>query len=122
VDEVLYVVILITTKVSILMFYRRVFQRPLFQTLISWNVGFVILTGTAFVPVIIFQCSPINGFWDKTIASKCIDASAVAYSFSGISIAQDVLVLLLPIPELATIQLGRKEKWSVMVMFSIGGL
>jgi hypothetical protein len=122
VAEVFYILILAFTKVSILMFYLRVFQRPLFRKIVMVNVGFVILIGVIFMFVVIFQCNPVNGFWDKTIESTCVDANAVAYSAAAVGIFQDFVVLFLPIPELYGLQMSTRKKCNVIGMFSIGGL
>jgi hypothetical protein len=84
--------------------------------------GFVIASGLAFIFAIIFQCSPVAGAWDKTISSKCVDVNALAFSNSGVSIAQDLVILFLPVPELASLQMSLRKKLNVLGMFSIGGL
>jgi hypothetical protein len=107
---------------SILLFYLRVFSRPVFRAVVLWNIAFVGVTAIASILVIIFQCSPVSGIWDKTITSKCIDANALAYSVSGIGIVQDLLILFLPVSELATLRMNLRKKLNVIGMFSIGGL
>jgi uncharacterized membrane protein len=84
--------------------------------------GFVIASGFAFIFAIIFQCSPVAGTWDKTLSSKCVDVNTLAFSNSGISIAQDLVILFLPVSELATLQMSLRKKLNVLGMFSIGGL
>jgi hypothetical protein len=85
-------------------------------------IAFVIASGLAFVFAIIFQCNPIAGAWDKTLSSKCIDVNALAFANSGVSIAQDLVVLFLPVSELVGLQMSLRKKLSVLGMFSIGGL
>ena len=46
--------------------------------------------------------------------------SALGYAAGGISVAQDVVILLLPIPELLKLQMNIKKKLNVMFMFNIG--
>jgi len=84
--------------------------------------GFVIASGLAFIFAIIFQCSPVAGAWNKTLSSECIDVNALAFSNSGVSIAQDLVILFLPVSELASLQMSLRKKLSVLGMFSIGGL
>jgi hypothetical protein len=121
-SEVLYILALTSTKVSILLFYLRVFRRRVFRTIVTVITVFVIASGFAFIFAIIFQCTPVRGAWDKTISSKCIDVNALAFSNSGVSIAQDLVILFLPVSELATLQMSVRKKLGVLGMFSIGGL
>jgi hypothetical protein len=113
---------LASTKVSILFFYLRIFRRPMFRTVVSINIGFVIASGIAFIFAIIFQCNPVAGAWDKSLSSHCIDITALAYSNAGIAIAQDMIILFLPVSELVDLQMSLRKKLNVMAMFGIGGL
>jgi hypothetical protein len=93
-----------------------------FRTTVMAIIAFVIASGLAFIFAIIFQCSPIAGAWDKTLSSKCVDVNALAFANSGVSIAQDLIVLFLPVSELVGLQMSLRKKLSVLGMFSIGGL
>lgn len=110
------------TKVSILLFYLRVFRRPVFRTIVTVIIGFVIASGLAFISAIIFQCNPVAGAWDRTLSSKCIDVNGLAFANSGVSIAQDLIILFLPVSELIGLQMSLRKKLNVLGMFSIGGL
>lgn len=84
--------------------------------------AFILASGFAFIFAIIFQCSPVAGAWDRTLSSKCVDVNALAFSNSGVSIAQDLIILFLPVSELAALQMSLRKKLNVLGMFSIGGL
>lgn len=94
----------------------------MFRTVVMINIGFVIASGIAFIFAIIFQCNPVSGVWDKTLSARCIDVTALAYANAGVGIAQDVIILFLPVSELADLQMSLKKKLNVMAMFGIGGL
>lgn len=46
--------------------------------------------------------------------------SALGYAAGGISVVQDVVILLLPIPELISLCMNLKRKLNVLFMFNIG--
>jgi len=46
----------------------------------------------------------------------------VAYATGGIGIVLDLIILVLPIPELLGLHMNLKKKLSLVVMFSLGSL
>jgi hypothetical protein len=54
--------------------------------------------------------------------AKCVLTfnSALGYAAGGISVVQDVVILLLPIPELISLRMNLKRKLNVLFMFNIG--
>ena len=115
--------ILLLTKVAILIFYLRIFPRRWFQISAKLVLVFVVLSGVVILLLQIFQCLPVAFNWDKTISgAKCLDVNALTYTHAGITIAQDLLLLVLPLPELATLQLERNKKIGLILMFQVGAL
>jgi hypothetical protein len=68
----------------------------------------------------LFQCEPVNGIWDRSIPSKCISTRGLVYSCAGISIFQDFIILLMPIPQLAGLHMNTRKKLNILAMFSVG--
>jgi hypothetical protein len=85
-------------------------------------MAFIACYVIAFVVAIIFQCNPISGVWDRVIEHTCINMTAIVYSSAGISVFQDLLILILPIPELLNLQVSFRKKINVMIMFGVGTL
>jgi hypothetical protein len=94
----------------------------LFFTIVKITIGFVLAVGFAFILATIFQCKPISGAWDKSSSPTCSNGNTIIYIGSGFGIAQDLLILFLPVPELLALQMTTKKKLNVLGMFSIGGL
>jgi hypothetical protein len=123
VDESFYLVILLLTKVTILIFYLRIFPRRWFQVSAKLILVFVVLSGVVILLLQILQCLPVAYNWDKTISgAKCLNVNALTYTHAGITITQDLLILVLPLPELASLQLERNKKIGVILMFQVGAL
>jgi hypothetical protein len=121
VDEIIYIVALMLTKVSILLFYMRVFPSRGFHMLCNTLLGFVVLAGTVILLCQLLQCLPVRFNWDKSIHNaKCINVNALTYAHAGINIFQDVLILALPIPWIMRLKLQPNQKIGLVIMFQVG--
>jgi len=120
--EAIYYIVVGTTKVAILFLYLRVAVQKGYRALIWATMAFVTLTFVAFVVAGLFQCSPITYAWDKTIpGGTCFNVTALFYANSGVNIFQDVLIYILPMKMLWEIQLPRKQKMALVIVFAVGG-
>ena len=74
--------------------------------------------------VVVFQCLPISSIWDKTTTNaKCLPVSAViGFTGAGLSIVEDIIILLLPLPVVWKLQMSTKKKIGVIFMISVGSL
>ncbi|RSL67658.1 hypothetical protein CEP53_002874 [Fusarium sp. AF-6] len=122
-DELLYLGVLPVTKISILLFYLKVFPGKKIRLgcwiLIGLNVAYFI----AFELVSIFQCTPIEGAWrawDKEFPAKCNNINMQGWMAAIFNIVLDVGTLCLPLWELYKLSLSRKKKIQIMLMFSVG--
>ncbi|KAM0346341.1 hypothetical protein ACHAPU_005772 [Fusarium lateritium] len=122
-DSLLYLGVLPVTKISILIFYLKVFPgRKIRMTcwiFIGLNVAYFI----AFELVSIFQCTPIEGAWrawDKEFPARCNDINMQGWMAAILNIFLDVGTLVIPLKELYRLSLSTKKKIQLMLMFSIG--
>ncbi|KAF4554786.1 Hypothetical protein D9617_3g018540 [Elsinoe fawcettii] len=113
-------------KFSILFQYRRMFPLPIFQ---FWlKILFAIIAVYALWAVLgasIFACWPVQYFWtriDPVVNGACQDALADFLSNAVLHIATDVLILLIPIPVLIKMHLPVRQRISLIVLFTVGGL
>ncbi|KAK0118432.1 hypothetical protein ONS95_012718 [Cadophora gregata] len=122
IGELSYLTTMPLIKLSILFFYLKLFQSPGFQTATWFMIVFVASAGIAFVVTGMVQCLPISGSFDRSIHATCLDLNAVAYANSAIGIFQDVLILLLPFPEILFLNMPRRKKILLIFMFLLGTL
>lgn len=121
VAEILYVIIMLVTKASILLFYLRIFPSPKFHIWVKGALGFVILPSIIFLVLLFVQCMPVAYNWDKSIDNgKCLNMNAIIYAHGGVNIAQDVLILALPLPQLLQLKLKLNQKIGLFFMFQLG--
>lgn len=110
------------TKVSMLLFYLRLCQRPTFRKSCYCTIAYIVCSATAVTLVGIFSCTPIRAGWDHDPAlhARCIDAGTYLYAYQGVNIATDVLLMALPIPIIMRLQMRPKAKWGLVAMFTVG--
>ncbi|KAF3936263.1 hypothetical protein ABW19_dt0206526 [Dactylella cylindrospora] len=109
--QILFVLCTTATKLSILWFYLRLSASPTFRLLVHLGMFFVSATGISFLFVIIFQCSPINSYWDLTLPkAKCIDESAANIANAVINSFSDFYVFMLPVRDMLGLRLPLRQR------------
>ncbi|RKF78926.1 putative integral membrane protein [Golovinomyces cichoracearum] len=120
IGKVSYNITVSATKVSILVFYHRVFVNENFQILCKWIIGLFIIPPIIFLWFIIFQCVPIQKVWNPAIPGSCIDIDVMILWGAIVSMIEDVIILIMPIPLLSGLKIGRMEKINVLGLFGLG--
>ncbi|KAI0875611.1 50S ribosomal protein L36e [Hypoxylon argillaceum] len=123
VTELLYFILLCFTKVSLLLFYLRVFPSQMFQRVCYITMGVVVASGIAFTLGGIFYCTPVSYIWTGWTGETkghCVNFNAFAWSHAVVSIVQDLWIIALPLPSLINLQLGTRRKVHLILMFSVG--
>lgn len=116
----LYIVVQVFAKISILILYMRLFQTVWFQWAVKGGIVVMVLHGSIFTFLIIFQCWPISGSWDPLVEAKCLDFRAIAYAGAAFSVFEDFVLVLMPIPELRTMNLNWRKAIGLSFMFGFG--
>jgi Fungal rhodopsin domain len=120
--QIIYVAVQVFAKTSILLLYLRVFTRRWFTIACNVGIAFLALHGIAFIFAVSFQCKPVESIWNPRITGKCISLTAVGISGAILSIVEDFVILILPIPEIINLQMGTNKKWALVLLFGIGSL
>lgn len=120
--EIIYTWIKLVAKASIVLFYMRVFPSRGFHIACYACLCYCGLSATLFTFVIAFQCQPVSAVWDRFISGKCLDVNAIGYAGAILSIVEDIVLVLLPLPELRKLQIGSKQRAGVALMFCLASL
>lgn len=117
-----YSLSIMLSKVSILVLFLRSFpQKPkkAIYAIIAAVVLYSLVTSTHWL----FDCQPIEKFWDLRITrGSCIDWTKINI-FSGVmNTATDIFILLLPIFLLRKARLPRWERIGLLLIMMTGGL
>lgn len=108
-------------KISILLFYKRIFSigRTKFAIAVWITIGLIGAWTIIFFMLVIFQLDPVSGAWTG-IGRLRFDSAALGLGQVGTSIALDVVVLCFPLPVIHKLQLSTKKKWAVSTIFWLG--
>ncbi|OJI88365.1 hypothetical protein ASPTUDRAFT_80173 [Aspergillus tubingensis CBS 134.48] len=113
-------------KLSILFFYRRIFvavHQPL-SLRISVLFGFVLALS---YPVIVWVamgncCKPLSYFWNQFqgASGTCIDTDTFFLATGIINMINDIIILIIPFPQIAKLQMNRRKKIAVCLILALG--
>lgn len=120
---VLYNPILALAKTSILLLLLRLFgQKPGVKRFIFWvntaNIGMMI---AVFLTSVV-QCIPIQKIWQPSLEGACIDRKILFTTLSSFNILTDILILALPLNIFIGLQIPRRTKIALMLVFLLGFL
>ncbi|KAI4111250.1 MAG: hypothetical protein LQ339_000711 [Xanthoria mediterranea] len=110
-------------KVSILLFYQRIFRGRTFK-IISWTlIGIASTWAVAFLLVTIFDCrGNFEANWGsvRDLRAECIDTFEQLLALSISDVITDVCILTLPIPLVWRLQMPHHRKFAVLAIFMLG--
>ncbi|GKZ23584.1 hypothetical protein AbraIFM66951_009857 [Aspergillus brasiliensis] len=131
-SQILYIYVMVysavcaASKISILFFYRRVFMAS--HADISLRIG--IYFGfflTLSYPIIICvtmatACKPASYFWNQFggASGTCIDTDTFFLALGIINMLNDIVVLLIPFPQIAKLQMNRRKKVAISGILAVG--
>ncbi|KAI9168098.1 Satratoxin biosynthesis SC20 cluster protein [Paramyrothecium foliicola] len=112
-------------KLTLLVFYLRIFPTIFIRRVLYGTIIFTCLYGVVYMFTAIFQCLPVTYFstkWDGEHEGSCASINAITWSNAGISIALDFWMLAIPLSQLSSLNLDGKKKIGVAMMFCVGTL
>ena len=87
------------------------------------NLRITVLRRIPQLLIILLQCIPLRGFWDKSIQATCgVDDYKFFQGNSIPNIITDLILLALPMPSVWALQITRSQKISLAMVFVLGGL
>lgn len=114
------------TKISILLFYRRIFVTTVTSFRVSMIFGYFL---SAAYPIVIWAtmgnaCKPLSFYWNQFIGEqgKCIDINTFYLALGIINMLNDIIVLMIPIPQILKLQMSAKKKFAVCGIMLLGSL
>lgn len=124
-DQVLGTLGLWMTKISVLLFYRRLFSVPGFRRI---NNAFIVTTvawGLAFTLAFAFQCIPVSTIWEKPepeYGNLCLELRPFYLSLAISDLILDVLVLMLPLPQIWHLKVSLRQRLAIGGTFLLGSV
>ncbi|KAK5114263.1 hypothetical protein LTR62_002514 [Meristemomyces frigidus] len=116
------------TKISVLLFYRRL-VKDTYAKIWKWAVigaiTFTALWTLAFILVLVFNCNPTEAYWKAfeptyTRAYTCVDTTIVNVLVGCFAIVADLYSVALPCVMTRRFELPGAQKLALNALFSIG--
>ena len=119
------------TKLSILMFYRRLVA-DMYSRTYKWAIwvamGFAILVTFVFLVLLFTVCTPLASYWlqysmHPLAHYHCLSVdtrSALSKTSGVLSVVTDFYSLMLPAILLMRIQVAKRRRIGLMIIFGVG--
>ncbi|KAL8919795.1 MAG: hypothetical protein Q9172_004800 [Xanthocarpia lactea] len=125
INEILTTLNLGVIKISILLFYRRIFVVRPFKIASAVMMAIVACWAVSFTSAMAAQCSPVPYFWESfeiDYPKKCFEVQKMYQGLAYSDLVLDVLVLALPIPVIASLQLPWRTKIKIIDILLLGSV
>ena len=117
----LYNTALSLVKLSVLIFYVRIFRTVETYRVGFWVAGFFIVGWWIGIDLLaILSCIPVQKAWNPTIPGHCLDTQ---HNFLGATITNiiiDIVLLVLPMPMLWQLHIRTSRKVGLVGVFACG--
>ncbi|KAF5020318.1 hypothetical protein F66182_7694 [Fusarium sp. NRRL 66182] len=120
--EHLYAFALFFAKISILLFYWRMFRVANIQIAVSFLLTCSVLWILVRMFLTTFHCYPVQAFWDPNIKEFTCAIKSSAFFFGTVlaHVIIDVGILILPVVQIQKLQLPVMQKFAIILMFMFG--
>ena len=114
------------SKLSAMAFFARIFGVRSHQSRL-WRISYFVVLATvvvwplAFIPYVIFSCTPVRKFWmGNAVSGRCLNQFRMLIAIAGSGAIVDIMILILPIPLLFGLQMKFWKKSLVIFTFLVG--
>ncbi|KAL9100925.1 MAG: hypothetical protein Q9163_003761 [Psora crenata] len=122
VSQIIYKFTINLTKTSICLLYLQIFPGVKLRRITYIVMTYVLLYATASIIGTVVQCSPIARMWDSEIPGTCINLTAFWYANAAANILGDCIILVLPIRSTMALAIPQRQKYGLIVVFTLGAL
>ena len=122
IGEVLYSLAIFIVKLSLLFLLHRIFPKKRMRYELCITGSVISLYTLVQIVCVIVHCIPFTALWDPTVPAHCINIDDVVLVCSAFSVATDVPILVMPMPELWNLRIARRLKLQITFLFLLGGL
>jgi hypothetical protein len=121
--SVFYIASVTMIKMSLICFILRIFPERKFRNICYGLMGLVAAYGVSFTVATALQCWPADYAWQRVDSSHkgtCNNVHLQAWMAAIFNIILDLILLILPLHNLWSLNMGIKKKMMIMIMFSLG--
>jgi hypothetical protein len=116
-----YLLGIMCAKLSILIFYVRVFHvKERFRWLCYAMMATTVIYCIIFFFIIAFDCEDEYYTWHFSFTAKCIEITTVTVAIGAVNIATDLIIMVMPLPLIWQLHLGKSQKLGLLAVFGTG--
>ncbi|OLN97009.1 hypothetical protein CCHL11_02256 [Colletotrichum chlorophyti] len=126
-EPYVYATAVTSTKVSILLLYRRLFHSKAglgrLYSAMFWTATFL----TTVYPFILWitmalACRPVSYYWTQYLGAngRCINVSLFFLLLGIVNMFNDIVILLVPVPRIWELQMNKRTKTSIIGIMLLG--
>ncbi|KAH9877338.1 hypothetical protein IAQ61_002703 [Plenodomus lingam] len=124
ISQPLYLFAIALVKISVGFFLLRIAVQHFYRKLITGIMVFMVIYTIGCFFTLVLQCTDLRVMWDPTVKGTCWTGTtlkALGYTNSALNITTDLAFsVFIPIPMLWNIQMNRRQKASLIGIFSLG--
>ncbi|KAI4087470.1 MAG: hypothetical protein LQ344_006759 [Seirophora lacunosa] len=105
-----------------LLFYYRVFAIRQFKGVLYILAAFVTCYVLSVDFACLFQCTPVQSFWDEAVPGHCINIDHMFIASGSMNVVLDFIIFALPIPLLWRLRTSFNQKIVLTAIFTVAGL
>lgn len=118
--RVIYLLIITAIKCSILLFYLRLSPSTTFHKWVKVTMVACGIEGFLFISMALFQCTPVQRFWNFVIPGHCIDILAFFRAETAFNLVTNVAIILLPMPMVWRLHMALRRRILLTGIFASG--
>ena len=120
----MYGLLIFTVKLALFLQIQHIFA--IFNTLRFYLVQLMIWSSAcwtfAYAFLVVFTCRPVAKVWDFELPGHCVNSTLGAALSTGGVLVSDLAILTLPIIWVWKLQMDRRRKLGVSLIFAMGFL
>ena len=102
--------------------YFRVFPTHRMRVICWIMIAMLATYGAWCILSAFLNCVPVAKFWNPAVPGQCLSKPGLWFSNAAMHIATDLAILIIPIPALVALDLPKRQKVALIVIFALGGL
>ena len=118
--RVIYLLIVTAIKCSILFFYLRLSPSTKFHRWVKATMVACSIEGVLFISMALFQCTPVERFWNFAIPGHCINVLAFFRAETALNLVTNVAIILLPMPMVWRLHMALRRRILLAGIFASG--
>ncbi|KAK1981120.1 hypothetical protein LZ30DRAFT_658100 [Colletotrichum cereale] len=120
--QMFYVMKQVTAKVSICAMYLRIFVARWSRIAVIGIIVSLVVQHFLFFFMVLFQCTPIQSIWDRSIPGSCLNITAIGYAGAALTITYDFILIVLPLPQLLKLNISMRKKLVPIFLLTLGSV